>query len=203
MQTPSIAAFNVTCLSNQQSASQSVNTIFTVNTPGIRQNLTTSIVTYPYGTAPSLVPSTIYSGSSSGFLSFSAPPAVIETGLGQSSAQSSINVLFSPVMFNGGSPYSGKYSTLSPASISLIKVSLTNNSGIASAYLFFNGQETLLTGTGVLTATLSNVNLQVALAGIPIEVTATNSSKPTQNTVKVSVIYNYFYSFNGPAITCQ
>ncbi len=205
MSKPSSIDFNVTCIGSAQQSTY----LLSVEMPDFWQNLTTSVVTYPYGTSSSLIPQQIYDNNNYGFITMSADPVTIETQV-PASLQEPINIVFSPTTYDNGEPYSKMIVGSPDDYISQVTISILNSSsagGIASAFVYYNGNSYPLvqTSPGVLGVTLSNVYMQLVKSGLPLEVTALNLGRTSQSVVKVAVKYNYFFSLTGTpsVITCQ
>ncbi len=192
MSAPASGEFNVTCLAGNQVS----DSTFTVSLQNFWQNATTSVETYPYGSTPlQVLPLNV----SAGFLSVIANPITIETQVSSGNAQAPLSLTLSPSVYNGQ-----PFVSTSKGMITKLILTISNTSGgIASAFVTYNLQKLSFTGSSTLTLTINDVNLALLTGGLPIEVTATNIAKPTQNEVGISTYYNYGYSFSGPTITCQ
>jgi hypothetical protein len=70
MKTQSAILFNASCTSS----TGSVIPYFALEVHNFWQNLTTSVITYPYGTKPSLVPKLVSFNPNQGFMTLSASP---------------------------------------------------------------------------------------------------------------------------------
>ncbi len=191
MKNASTASFNVSCTGSSVSSTY----LFSSEISNFQQNLTTSVITYPYGTQSSLIPQTIYTNSNQGFMSLSATPASVETQIPSGSLSTTINLDILPV-YDGGHPYT-QISHGTPNNLmTSITIKITNSSGIASAFVYYNGQNYPFSVSGrTLSLTLSNGNL--ALTPLPIEITATNDNSTSQNIISINTNYNYYFSFTG------
>ncbi|MCL5016869.1 MAG: hypothetical protein M1441_01875 [Candidatus Parvarchaeota archaeon] len=198
MPSSSSSSFNVTCLTNSGQSTY----IFSVAVPSFWDNFTTSVVTYPYGTASKLIPVSIYNNSMQGFIPIIANPISIETQLPSTVPESNINIVFSNSTYAGGAPYTEITSGTPNDDISSIYVSISNtssNGGIASAFIFYNGQKVDFTPSpgGLLTAQINNVYMPLLASGLPIEITARNITATTQDLVNIAVKYNYLFYVQG------
>lgn len=198
MPSPATVAFNVTCSAN--SANEVSTSTFDVNVPSVTQNLTTSVVTYPLGSSPL---QEIYTNTNQGFFTLSAPPVAIETGTSASSTQPITLTFTDP--YESGSAYSGTFSGSPNDNINSVTITVDNAAGgISSASVDYNGVQTPLTASGTtLTVTLTDVDLTLIPSGLVLDLTAAGLSTPTQNIISVSTAYNFYYSFNGPTVSCQ
>ena len=214
MQSVATVAFNTTCLN----APANSNSVFSFLISGFSQDITTSIVTYPTGTASDLIPSSATGFSNQELMSLSATPIQIVTGVSQSQQQTSpstLNILISPNLPVGATTKEPTTSNgFSPSAannqLSSLIISLSNRSGqIGSAFLQYNGQNLNLvaspTNPSVLEYTLNNVQLSLLpTSGLALVVTAKNIGGVTsENIVNLTANYNYFFSELGPSISCQ
>ena len=214
MQSVATVAFNTTCLN----APANSNSVFSFIVSGFSQKITTSIVTYPTGTASDLIPNSATGFSSQQLMSFSASPIQIVTGVSQTQQQTSpntLNILISPNLPVGATTKEPTTSNgFSPSAannqVSSLTVSLSNKSGqIASAFLQYNGQNLNLVASpadaSVLEYTLNDVQLSLLpSSGLALVVTAKNIGGVTsENLINVTADYNYFFSELGPSISCQ
>ncbi len=206
MKTPSTILFNTSCTSS----SGSVIPYFALEVQNFWQNLTTSVITYPYGTKSGLIPQSIYSNSNSGFMTLSALPASVETQIPSGSLSTTITLDVSPNYDSGnyksGAPYTAISNNNPNDYIKTISLYIDNTTGgIASAFVYYNGQNYPFSVSGkTLSLTLHNVNLQLISAGsgLPIEITVTNDNASSQNTIAIDTNYNYYVAFTGNQISC-
>ncbi|MGC8533647.1 MAG: hypothetical protein ACP5MV_03425 [Candidatus Parvarchaeum sp.] len=206
MKTPSTILFNSSCTSS----SGSVIPYFAFEVQNFWQNLTTSVITYPYGTKSGLIPQSIYSNSNSGFITLSALPASVETQIPSGSLSTTITLDVSPDYNSGnyksGAPYTAISNNNPNDYIKTISLYIDNSTGgIASAFVYYNGQNYPFSVSGkTLSLTLHNVNLQLISAGsgLPIEITVTNDNASSQNTIAIDTNYNYYVAFTGNQISC-
>ncbi len=205
MKSSSSIVFNVSCIGSGQSSYA-----LSAEIPNFWQNLTTSVVTYPYRTSSSQVPKEVYNNPNAGFLKVSAQPLLIETQTSTVPLQQSMNIVFSSTTFNGYQ--SGPYTAISLGSpnnyISEILVSIDNSSsgGIKSAFVYYNGNSYPLTqvSPGILGAELKDAYVPLIEPSIPIIITAVNSQTASQEIVNIAIKYNYYFSYTGPSeIVCQ
>ncbi len=214
MQSVATVAFNTTCLN----APANSNSVFSFLVSGFSQTITSSIVTYPTGTASDLIPNSATGFSNQELMSLSASPIQIVTGVSQNQQQTSpntLNILVSPNLPVGATTKEPTTSSgFSPSAannqLSSLEVSLSNSSGqISSAFLQYNGQNINLVAStsnpSVLQYTLNNVQLSLLPnSGLALVVTAKNIGGVTsENIVNVTTTYNYFFSELGPSISCQ
>jgi hypothetical protein len=206
MKTASTLLFNASCTSS----SGSVIPVFELEVQNFWQNITTSVVTYPYGTQSNLIPNSVYSDSNEGFMNLSASPSVIETQIPSGSL--SANVIFhaSPNYNSGnyrlGTPYTSISNSNPNGYIKTINIYISNSTGgIASAFVYYNGQNYPFSVSGkTLSLTMNDVNLALinAGSGLPIEITVTNDNASSQNTITINTNYNYYFTFNANQISC-
>ncbi len=202
MPSPASAGFNVTC----EQANQQSSTTFAVYVENYTQNVTTDVVTYPYGinsaTIQTLLPQ---QNPVPGFLTITATPLEIETGLSSGPAQSSMSISFAPAYYNGN-VYTGSQTSSPNGQISSLTITIKDASGgVSSASVFYGSQGSLpLVRSGNdLTLTINNVNQAAVSGGLPLEITAANQSVSTQNLIMISATYNYQYYLSGPIVSCQ
>lgn len=204
MSTISPVDFIVHCSSNAPQVSST--TVFNVWTLNVVQNLTSSIIIYPSTTPADQIPNQIYSVQP-GFLSLTMPSIefqTVSTSAQSTTSPENINLMIVPNVY-GGEPTTVTSGSANDE-LNQITISLDNSSGaFSSATVYYNGQNQLPSKNGkMLEWTLTNVPLSLISSGIMMTVTAFNSlSSPTQNLVHVSVNYNYFYSMNGPTVSCS
>ncbi|MEM0144082.1 MAG: hypothetical protein QXL94_09125 [Candidatus Parvarchaeum sp.] len=206
MQTPSTVLFNASCTSS----TGSVIPYFALEVQNFWQNLTTSVVTYPYGTKSGLIPQSIYFNTNEGFMTLAAPATVVETQIPSGSLSTTITFDASP-NYNSGNYKSGEPYTSVPNNnpngyISTINLYISNSTGgIASALVYYNGQNYPFSVSGkTLSLTLHNVNLALITSGsgLPLEITVTNDNASSQNIVSIDTNYNYYIAFNSNQISC-
>ena len=206
---PSIASsyFNITCTNGPEQ----FNYVFSVKIPSFWQNITTSVITYPYDTAQNLRPVPIYKNNGQGFMSVSANTLSIPTQIPDTVPQGNIAVSFANATYADGEPYVLTSTGAAKNDIvSNIIVSISNSSsdaGISSAFIFYNGQEIYLTpsSNGFLSVNLPNVKMPLlSTSGLPIEIVARNTTSATQDLVNIDVHYNYLFSVasSPSAIDC-
>ena len=206
MKTQSTIFFNASCTSS----TGSVIPYFSLEVHNFWQNLTTSVVTYPYGTKSTLIPQSVFFNPNQGFMSLSAAPTVVETQIPGGSLSTTITFTASP-NYNYGNYKSGNpYTTISNNNpngyISSINLYISNSTGgIASALVYYNGQNYPFSVSGkTLALTLHDVNLALITSGsgLPLEITVTNSNSSSQNVVTIDTNYNYYLAFNSNQISC-
>ncbi|MCL4396770.1 hypothetical protein M1494_00255 [Candidatus Parvarchaeota archaeon] len=206
MQTQSTILFNASCTSS----TGSVIPYFALEVQNFWQNLTTSVVTYPYGTKSSLIPQSISSNTNQGFMTLSAPTTVVETQIPGGSLAATITFDASPNYNSGnyksGSPYTSISNNNPNGYISTINLYISNSTGgIASALVYYNGQNYPFSVSGkTLSLTLHDVNLALITSGsgLPLEITVTNDNASSQNIVTIDTNYNYYIAFNSNQISC-
>jgi hypothetical protein len=193
-------SFGLKCIGSSQS-SQQVSTVFNTAISGFWQNVTTSVVVYPYN---SVSPVTEYTPAS-GFLSISASPIEIETGVPQTTNSGTLSMDFAPAVYSG-LPFTGTPSGTPNRIISKVMVSISNQSGgVLSAYVPFNGQNYQLSynpSTKILSTSISSIPLYLISNGLSLIIQAANSGKSSVNLINVSTQYNYEFQTTGPIITC-
>ena len=206
MRTPSSILFNASCTSSLGS----VTPYFAFEVQNFWQNLTTSVVTYPYGTKSSLIPQSISFNPNQGFMTLSAPPTVVETQIPGGSLSTAITLDAYPNYNSGnyksGNPYTSISNNNPNGYISTIELRISNSTGgIASALVYYNGQNYPFSVSGkTLSLTMHNVNLALITSGsgLPLEITVTNDNASSQNIVTVNMNYNYYIAFNSNQISC-
>jgi len=178
---------------------------FTVLVSNFWQNITTSLITYPYYEKAADIPSKIYFNNGEGFMSILASPISIQTLIPGSSDQAEMELNLSSNLY-GGQPLTNIGTPANPNDeISTIMIDVENNSGVRNVSVYFNGRMIPYTVKGkFINFTLNDVSLfQLAHGGIPITFTATNSSYTSQNIIYIKSNYNYVFTINGPSISCQ
>ena len=198
---PSISSsyFNITCTNGPEQSTYS----FFVQIPSFWQNITTSVITYPYDTAQNLRPIPIYKNNGQGFMSVSANTLSIPTQIPDTVPQGNIAVSFANATYAAGEPYTSISHGTANDYVSDIIVSISNSSsdaGISSAFIFYNGQKIYLTSSsnGLLSVNLPNVYMPLlSTSGLPIEIVARNTTSATQDLVNIDVHYNYLFSVAG------
>lgn len=203
MSTPTSVLFNVSCLGSSSSVSSTY--LFSSKVTDFWQNFTTSVITYPYGIASSLIPQTIYNNTNQGFMSVTANPISIETQIPSGSLSQNMNLAISPT-YDSGEPYTEISSGTPNKVLSNIIITIKNSSGIASASAYYNGQTYPFSVSGkTLKLSLSNVNLALIKPYLTFDIRATNLNSTSQNIVNIDINYNYYFSFPGsPAqISCD
>jgi len=207
MQTQSTILFNASCTSS----SGSVTPYFALEVSNFWQNLTTSVVTYPYGTKSTLIPQSVSLNTNQGFMTLSASPTVVETQIPGGSLSTNIIFDASPNYnsgnYNSGSPYTSISNNQNTnGDIGTIMFTISNSTGgIASAFVYYNGQNYPFSVSGkTLSLTLHNVNLALITSGpgLPLEITVTNDNASSQNIVNIDTNYNYYIAFNSNQISC-
>lgn len=195
MTSKSSTSFNVSCSSASSGVSSTY--LFSAEIPDFSQNMTTSVITYPYGTKASLIPQTIYNNSNQGFMSLSANPVTVETQIPSGSLSTTLNLVISP-SYDSGEPYTSISGGSPNDIISQINLEITNSSGIASAFAYYNGQDYSFSVSGTtMSLSLSNVNMHLISSGLPLEIKTTDGNVASQNLVNINVNYNYYFSFGG------
>lgn len=195
MSSSSVVLFNVSCLTSSSGVLSTY--LFSSEVSNFWQNLTTSVIIYPYGINPSLIPQTIYNNSNQGFMSVSANPMTIETQIPSGALSSTLNLLLTPV-YSKGAPYTQVSSSTPNDYVKSIEIIITNSSGIAAASAYYNGQIIPFSVSGSqMTLSLFNTNLLLLGSGLPLKITATNGNSASQNLVKIYINYNYYFQFSG------
>ena len=198
--------FNVSC----SGSSGSVIPYFAFEPQNIWQNITTSVVTYPYGTKTNLIPQTVYSNPNEGFMVLSANPAIVETQIPSGPLSTEIN--FTPTasynsgVYTLGSPYTSLSNGNPNGYITQIKFYISNSTGgIQSAFVYYDGQNYPFSVYGnTLKLTLNDVDLALITSGsdLPIEITTTNDNVSSQNIINIDTNYNYYITFDSNQISC-
>ncbi len=198
--------FNASCTAS----SGSVIPYFAFEPQNIWQNITTSVVTYPYDTKTGLIPQTVYSNPNDGFMVLSANPETVETQIPSGSLSTTIN--FTPTasynsgVYKLGSPYTSLSNNNPNGYITKIDFYISNSTGgIASAFVYYDGQDYPFSVSGkTLSLTLDNVDLELITSGsdLPIEITTTNGNVSSQNVINIDTNYNYYIAFNSNQISC-
>ncbi len=191
----STVLFNVSCLASSSGISSTY--LFSADITDFWQNITTSAVVYPYGTAASLIPSALYNNLNQGMMAISASPVSIETQIPGGPLSTTMHIDISP-SFDSGMPYTSLPVDSQTSQIKSINIMITNSSGIASASLFYDGQTYPFTVSGnKLVLSLPNVNMALISSGLPVTINALNSNSTSQNVISINVNYNYYFTFNG------
>lgn len=205
MKTTSKVLLNTSCTSS----SGQVIPYFSLLIPDFWQNLSTSVITYPYGTKASLIPQSVYVNLNAGFMTLSANPVTIETQNPSGSLSTVLNFTVAPGYNSGnyksGSPYTSISNNNPNDYINSIILYISNSTGgIASAFVYYDGQNYPFSVSGnALSLTLHDVNLAlIEGSALPVEITVTNDNASSQNIVNIYTNYNYYISFTGGQISC-
>ncbi len=194
MTTSSSILFNVSCSSSNAQSGY----LFSAEISNVWQNITTSLITYPYNIKSTLIPSAIQSNNGQGFMLLTASPESVETQIPSGSLSSTISLVITPD-YNNGDSYTHIAQGTPNDFVKSISISISNSTGgVASAFVYYNGQNYPFTGSGKdLYLSMSDVNLGLIPAGLPIEITATNDNSTSQNIINININYNYYFSFTG------
>jgi hypothetical protein len=204
MKAPSTILFNASCTSS----SGSVIPYFALEVQNFWQNLTTSVITYPYGTKAGLKPQQIYSNLNQGFMTLSATPTSVETQIPLGSLSTTITLDVSPNYDSGnyksGSPYTSISNNNPNGYIKTISLYIDNTTGgVANAFVYYNGTNYPFSVSGkTLSLVLHNVNLELITAGLPVEITVTNGNVSSQNAITIDTNYNYYIEFTSNQVSC-
>lgn len=206
MKTQSAILFNASCTSS----TGSVIPYFALEVHNFWQNLTTSVITYPYGTKPSLVPKLVSFNPNQGFMTLSASPVSVETQIPGGALSTTITFDASSDYNSGnyksGNPYTSISNNNPNGYISTINLTISNSTGgIASALVYYNGQNYPFSISGkTLSLILHNINLALITSGsgLPLEITVTNDNSSSQNVINIDTNYNYYIAFNSNQISC-
>ena len=204
MSVPSDITFNSSCAGS----SGTVSILFSMFVHDFWQNITTSVVSFPYNINASLIPQTVYRNGQQGFMQLSAKPQKVETGLPPGPFTATIMFSMSPAYKSADFYVYGN--TLFPVSspngnINDLVMSISNNTGgIASAYAYYDGQKHPFSVSGdSLSLELYNVSLSLFPYGLPIKITVVNSSSTSQNIINIDTNYDYYLGFQGNnLVTC-